>query len=342
MNRKAPPRGKGRQRRAAALRWALAAAGALLPLAAGAAAEWRLRQQGFQFEPWRYYRRFGANIEAEDIQYYERDAELFWRFRPSRTIRSWWVEKARINGHGLRGREVPRRKPAGTVRILCAGDSGTFGWGVRDDETYPAYLQKRLNEKGAVTYETINAGVPGYSSHQVLGLLRRLLPELKPDVVILSCGRNDHNPTSWLTDAQRKSLPRALVELQNKLLLSRAYQWLYMRTTLYMYFEHRRRFLGSDRETVRVPPEDFRRNLHAAADACERAGVKLALVPRAQERAYIDAMKDVARARGLVYVDLEAAARKNHGIDQYLQGEHPGWPAYHDLAAVIKNALALP
>lgn len=330
---------KKQKRRRARFRWALAAAGALLPFAAGLCAEWRLRAQGFEFEPWRYYRRFGANFEAEEIQHYERDAELFWRFRPSQTIRSWWVEEARINRHGLRGPDVAARKPAGTLRVLCAGDSGTFGWGVRDDETYPFFLQKALNEGAGARVQAVNAGIPGYSSHQVLGLLRRLLPELKPDVVIFSCGRNDHNETSWLTDAQRKALPRTFVELQNVLLRTRVYQWVYMRTTLYMYFEHRGRFLGSERQTMRVPVEDFRSNLRAAAEECERAGARLVLLPRAQYPAYIAAMRDVARERGLTFVDLAKPARSNHGIDEYLKGEHPGWTAYRDLAAVLADAV---
>jgi lysophospholipase L1-like esterase len=39
-------------------------------------------------------------------------------------------------------------------RIICIGDSLTFGWGALDEETYPAILGKLL----APDFEVINGG----------------------------------------------------------------------------------------------------------------------------------------------------------------------------------------
>jgi hypothetical protein len=38
---------------------------------------------GFKFDPYKFYCRFGSNIEAEEIQYHKKDSELFWKLRPS-------------------------------------------------------------------------------------------------------------------------------------------------------------------------------------------------------------------------------------------------------------------
>ena len=47
------------------------------------------------------------------------------------------------DGQGLRAPLHLREKPQGTRRVMTMGCSTTFGWGVGDDETYPA--QPKLN-----------------------------------------------------------------------------------------------------------------------------------------------------------------------------------------------------
>jgi hypothetical protein len=46
-----------------------------------------------------------------------------------------------INSLGLRGRDAAAEKPPGAFRILCLGDSYVFGWGVDDEESFPARLE---------------------------------------------------------------------------------------------------------------------------------------------------------------------------------------------------------
>jgi acyl-CoA thioesterase-1 len=80
--------------------------------------------------------------------------------------------------------------PADTrPRIVAFGDSLTAGLGVSRDETYPAQLQRRLDELN-YRYRVINAGVSGETT---AGGLRRVPWVLgsKPDVVILELGGND-------------------------------------------------------------------------------------------------------------------------------------------------------
>lgn len=68
-----------------------------------------------------------------------------------------------INSDGLRGREINTPKPPHTFRILAVGDSVTFGYGVREEDTYVKVLERRLNEgeSGGREFEVLNGGTLG-------------------------------------------------------------------------------------------------------------------------------------------------------------------------------------
>src|SRR5581483_9589065 len=73
-----------------------------------------------------------------------------------------------INSEGFhQADEIPVIKPESTLRVLCLGESTTFG--TNDESNYPAFLGRLLRQsaKGYRSYEVINAGVPGWVSDQV-------------------------------------------------------------------------------------------------------------------------------------------------------------------------------
>ncbi len=98
------------------------------------------------------------------------------------------------NSKGFRGKTdyAPGPHP-GKLRIMVLGDSFTFGDGVSDDETYPAYLQRMIPDA-----EIINLGVRGYGHDQMLIQLQEEGFKLRPDVVILG----------FLTDDMERNLLR--------------------------------------------------------------------------------------------------------------------------------------
>jgi hypothetical protein len=116
-----------------------------------------------------------------------------------------------INSLGFRGPPIVEFKPASALRIICLGDSFTFGEGVRYRDTYPARLQQLLaaNPKlGKV--EVINAGVQGFGTIEEVKLYESRCSSLSPDVVVLQFFLNDAKPfaeTIRLNKAQTSSMP---------------------------------------------------------------------------------------------------------------------------------------
>lgn len=87
---------------------------------------------------------------------------------------------------------TPRPEQPGATRILCLGDSYTFGYGVDDAQTYPAQLESLLAraypEAGVAV---LNAGVPRYGLDDAISFFRRKGPAIKPSLVIFQFFLND-------------------------------------------------------------------------------------------------------------------------------------------------------
>ena len=112
------------------------------------------------------------------------DSELGWTIVPCFHETSYFAPGVplRIDAMGFRGsHEVATNVPPGRLRILCSGDSFTFGEGVGDDQTWCRKL-----ESGDPRFETVNAGVSGYGVDQMyLAYLRRGL-QMSYDVQLLA------------------------------------------------------------------------------------------------------------------------------------------------------------
>ncbi len=90
------------------------------------------------------------------------------------------------NSQGLRDEELPPAKPAEERRILCVGDSATFGAGIRAEETYPKQLQRILNaRRPAGRCGVINAGGQGASVTELVRFLEEKGLGFEPEIVTL-------------------------------------------------------------------------------------------------------------------------------------------------------------
>lgn len=96
-----------------------------------------------------------------------------------------------INSQGFRGKEFNEKKEGDVIRVVTLGASSTFGFGNRDDDTYPYYLEKFLNDKCWRRFEVINLGIPHLNSEQIYALFMAEALALNPDVVTFYEGMND-------------------------------------------------------------------------------------------------------------------------------------------------------
>jgi lysophospholipase L1-like esterase len=99
----------------------------------------------------------------------------------------WQNIPVEVNSRGLRGPETTYEKPANTFRILNLGDSIAMGWGVRQEETYGRQLEHQLNglANDNLSYEVINAGVPGWNLANELAYLEAEGLKYEPDLILL-------------------------------------------------------------------------------------------------------------------------------------------------------------
>jgi lysophospholipase L1-like esterase len=109
------------------------------------------------------------------------------------------------NSEGYRGPERPYRNDTdGVYRILCVGDSITFGFNVDQDASYPRRLEAALRERHpGRRIEVVDAGVPGWSWLQGLRFLQAEGMGLHPDLVIAGHGTNDQFFRAEVTDRER-------------------------------------------------------------------------------------------------------------------------------------------
>jgi len=167
---------------------------------------------------WTWKRNFPAS------QYFVRNWQLSYSLRPNfhkkvkvGLLNLWvWQGKDAVwelnaNAQGIRhSRDISPQKAGNVFRVICLGDSVTFGQDVDDRYTYSSQTEQLLREalQDRVNIEVINAGVPGYTSRQGLIYYSTALSKLQPDLLVLEFGLNDNQGvaiTSMVSD--KKLLP---------------------------------------------------------------------------------------------------------------------------------------
>jgi lysophospholipase L1-like esterase len=135
---------------------------------------------------------------------FEGDPLLLWRLKPNLDHVVWDFTVLSTNAQHLRSDHPLQKKQAGAIRIVCVGDSVTFGYRVptvwpdkpneydRQALPYPMLLEKELRAANPnKQIDVVTLAVPGYTSHQGLAWLRREIDSLKPDLLTISFGWND-------------------------------------------------------------------------------------------------------------------------------------------------------
>ena len=115
---------------------------------------------------------------------------------------TWTLEN---NTRGYRGPElVTGVADDDLYRIVCVGDSITFGFSVDQAAAYPRQLEALLRARApGRAIEVVNTAVPGWSWVQGLRFLEHEGLALRPDAVIAAHGTNDQFWPAVVTDRER-------------------------------------------------------------------------------------------------------------------------------------------
>ncbi len=97
--------------------------------------------------------------------------------------------------------------PMNISRIVCFGDSLTYGYGASEHKDYPSRLEEMIG------IETINAGVSGNTTADGLTRLENDVLAHNPDVVLITLGGNDLR-TRINADTAQKNLIAIIKNIQ--------------------------------------------------------------------------------------------------------------------------------
>jgi len=147
---------------------------------------------------------YGSGLVMDNVSV---PPEVAWRWLPEQRVDSPHGFTVSINGFGLRdSREVAIPKPRGTFRVLCLGDSFTYGIETPEEQTYPHRLEQALRARlPGREVEVWNAGCNGYNSCQEAAWLETYGWQLEPDVVTVGFVMNDVLPL--VADAPSQNFP---------------------------------------------------------------------------------------------------------------------------------------
>lgn len=177
------------------------------------------------------------------------------------------------DANGLRAPLHAEEKPAGVFRVMTLGCSTTFGWGVDDEQAYPARLEAILAE-GGHPVEVINGGQPGHTSFQGLWLWDRALARYQPDIVVFGYVVQDARRVAYSDRSQAMLQQNADFLKQSVLYRSQLYMGL---LSLWQSVQMEQKEAPTDGGVYRVPPDEYVENIRAFQARAEEVGAKFML-----------------------------------------------------------------
>ncbi|MBM4262664.1 MAG: hypothetical protein FJ145_14690 [Deltaproteobacteria bacterium] len=116
----------------------------------------------------------------------------------------------RTNRWGMRDQDYEAKPAPNTYRIALLGASSVMGWGVRDNETFEALVEERLNQnnvgKPYQRYEILNMAVPGYQPVQQLLVVEKAYSFAPNAVLYVATGREASRSASYLAEVTAKNI----------------------------------------------------------------------------------------------------------------------------------------
>ena len=119
-----------------------------------------------------------------------------------------------INSYGFRGPEITIEKPDNVYRIFFIGGSTAFGQiASSDSKTIPGILESKFHENAVKEIEIINAGINNADSRSETYLIKNVILDFNPDMLIVYDGWNEgQHDWGWDDEVEDQS---TLANLKN-------------------------------------------------------------------------------------------------------------------------------
>jgi lysophospholipase L1-like esterase len=264
--------------------------------------------------------------------------------------------------------QMPVAWVTGNVRVLCLGDSNTYGLWLERSQAYPQQLEALWNERiDTPKLEVLNAGVPGTNSSRLVRELPQMLETFAPDVLVVMVGANDFWTLPVPTGDEPSAQPQAGF-LKRHSILYRLY-YLFQRGRLSkpeLVRDPNAEITGAGQHRLRVGDRDIemgfararlglegdsaglRRNLQRMVELTRGAGSSLYLMTYPSRRPFYasasQAIAAVAVETGTPLVDLsklfEPICPQVECPQVLLQDGHPNASGYRTVAEALLERLA--
>lgn len=274
---------------------------------------------------------------------FEYDPERTWRLRPNlRNKPGVGTMIVATNAQFMRmDHDIAPKKP-GQLRVICMGDSVSFGccvpfywegkWNA-EERFYAEILQRTLSEKLPERQpEVILLACPGYSSTQGRLWLEQVIDEYQPDIITACYGWNDIYEAG-LTD--RQTMPQTGTE--------RFARHLADKSQVFTKLVHWRNQRVAAKEPIsfglpRTNIEDYLRNFLLMNETARAAGAKFAIIgpvyrdskvePQESERItfYRKKLGHLADAMKVPFLLIPELTEEHHPANNNLFADpsHPG------------------
>jgi len=260
----------------------------------------------------------------------------------------------------FRGKHPTPAKPPGTLRIVCMGDSCTFGHGIdEDDATYPVQLEEILRRRLPLV-EVINAGMVGSTVPHGYDCLRFRILSYQPDVIVAAYGWNDHTVFEAAAAMRRAVLLSSQTGVRRWLIRHSRLLQIAAKCALALRLEAA---LGrADENARKVPLSEYKIGLRSLVETAQNSRVRVVLVTLAGapttdpvicqlygpsearlrwHTKYVQATREVARQSRALLVDAaeDFAKHPRRGALIAPDGIHPTAEGAQALASLVASAL---
>lgn len=292
---------------------------------------------------------------------FEGDPLLGWRLRANLKNVWWDYTYFSTNNNHIRYHHNVGDKPENGFRILCLGDSVTFGYRVPvswpdnpgriDPDAAPFFklIEKRLQRLlPGKKVECVPLAVPGYSSHQGLAWLKQDIDFYRPDIVIVCFGWND---TDYRSIEDKASLPTDPFSVILRSMASKSQAILH----IVKGFSQFKAPSTPGNQVNRVSSEDYIKNMMAIVSLAKTHGSRIVVMGQF----YRDSITNPRQARiiafnrrnlkksceknQITYIEIETLTEKAYPNNKHLFGEliHPNALGHRMIADRLMRHIVL-